>query len=217
MDSIKNQLNKELQSISFSEERKQEVIHSVKQTRKKKVDWYVWTYRAILSAAIVLAISLVMVNKKGTAPKMTQAAGGRNVSWNDLLGNDSVKILLIALTFVLFYSVLKWQIRKRAQRFPQCANCKHTWSRSASLFVSFKNQQKTCTYCGVQNYQTRKSRKKTSLFPLLVPFMIVIANVMEYSLLGIVVYLSCVTILAILLIPYYVTLQLKDPSKEPLW
>lgn len=217
MDSIKDQLKKELQSISFSEERKQEVIHSTKQPRKKKKNWYVWTYRAVLSAAIVLAVSLVLLSRERDIPEMTQAAGGNDFTWMSLLGHDSVKIVLLALAFLLFYSLLKRDLRKKEQSFPECANCGSVWTRSEALYMTFKNQKRNCSHCGVQNYQAKKSRKKTALFSSLIPFMILVSNVMQDSFFGIVVYLTFVALFAIALMPYYVTLQLEDPTKEPLW
>ncbi|MBD7908565.1 TIGR04104 family putative zinc finger protein [Sporosarcina gallistercoris] len=218
MDSVKEQMKMELLKIAFDDKRKQELILEVKSSRKQKPHRADWMYRAVLSSFVLLTIVLVILsNNIQDPPGVTQAEGKGGFSVLDLLAYDSVKMLVMACLFVLVYGLVKRNVRKQGREFPCCAHCGTTWNRKLALKKSFKNEETPCPNCGAGNYQSRKSRKKTSLFQLPIPFMIVVGNVFELSILGVVAYLAFLSVFALLVIPYYVELQLNDPVKEPWW
>ena len=216
MDSIKDRLNKELQSIAFSEQRKEEVIQNVTSPRKKTRNARVWTARFVLAAVFVLSFGFVLLQRQEGAPETTQAARESGESLLNLFTYDSVKIGLMLLAFAVFYGIMKRHLRKQKREFPDCANCGVGWSRSDTMKLVGKGEKRACPHCGTKNFQTRKSRVKTSVFQLPIPFMIVIANVLNYSILGVVLYLVLVFLLIMALMPYYVKLQLDDPNQEPI-
>lgn len=218
MDSIKEQLNTELQKITFDGERKQQLIHTVKNSRKPKTRGPVWTYRIVLSSFVVLSMAFVWINRNAENPStVTQADGGGTRTMMDLLAYDSVKTLLLAILFFIIYGLFKRSIRKEGRTLPVCANCGAMWTHKLGLKKAFRNEKTACPNCGEENYQTRKSRKKTSLFQLLIPVMIIAANLFEHGIYGVFIYLAFLALLNIRLVPFYVELQLDDPMNEPWW
>ncbi|WOV83620.1 hypothetical protein PGH26_12115 [Sporosarcina jeotgali] len=218
MDSIKEQLNIELQRIIFDNKRKQELIHNVKNSRKPKTRGSVWTYRIVLSSFVLLSMAFVWINRNEENPStVTQADGGGTLTIIDLLAYDSVKTLLLASSFLIIYGLCKRSIRKEGRTLPVCANCGAGWSRKLALKKAFRNEKTACPNCSEMNYQTRKSRKKMSLFQLFIPVMIIAANLFEHGIYGVFIYLAFLTLLNIRLVPFYVELQLEDPMNEPLW
>ncbi|MDW0110897.1 TIGR04104 family putative zinc finger protein [Sporosarcina aquimarina] len=218
MDSIKEQLNAELQKITFDDERKQELIHSVKNSRKPKTRAPVWTYRIVLSSFVLLSMAFGWINQNAENPSsVTQADGGGTLTIMDLLGYDSVKTLLLAILFFIIYGLFIRSIRKEGRTLPVCANCGAVWTHKLALKKAFRNEKTACPNCGEMNYQTRKSRKKTSLFQLFIPVMIIAANLFEHGIYGMVIYLAFLALLTIRLVPFYVELQLENPMDEPWW
>lgn len=218
MDSIKEQLKKELQPINFTERRKQEIVRHVEKTRRRKFNMPIWKYRAVFTAVILFAISFSFLSSNSTSNSVaTQAAGGGRITFPDLLAFDSVKTLLLAMLFFVVYLLMKKNLKKKGRGLPKCAQCKNTWSRQTALRKFLKNEKITCPNCGVENYQTRKSRLKTSTFQILLPIMIICANVFDNGVYGMIVYLFYVILFGVALVPYYLELQLEDPRKEPLW
>ncbi len=218
MDSIKDQLNTELQGIIFADERKQELIHNVKNSRKPKIRGSFWTYRIVLSSFVLLSMAFVWITRNEENPSnVTQADGGGALTIIDLLAYDSVKTLLLASLFLIIYGLFKRSIRKEGRTLPVCANCGAGWSQKLALKKAFRNEKTACPNCCEMNYQTRKSRKKTSLFQLFIPVMIIAANLFEHGIYGVFIYLAFLALLNIRLVPFYVELQLEDPMKEPLW
>ncbi|MGG0643499.1 TIGR04104 family putative zinc finger protein [Sporosarcina gallistercoris] len=218
MDSIKEQMKMELSKVAFDDKRKQELILKVKSSRKQKTHRADWLYRTVLSSFVLLTVVLVILSNHVPDPSgVTQAEGKGGFSVLDLLAYDSVKMLIMASFFVLLYGVVKRSVRKKGREFPSCAHCGTTWNRKLAIKKSFKNEETLCPNCGAGNYQSRKSKKKTSLFQIPIPFMIIAGNVFELSILGIVAYLAFLSVFTLLVIPYYVELQLNDPVKEPWW
>ncbi|MCM3758570.1 hypothetical protein M3197_13980 [Sporosarcina aquimarina] len=218
MDSIKDSLKRELQTISFTEQRKQEMVQHVEKSWKSKFNTPVWKYRAVLTTVILFAISLVFFNSNTeSTPVATQAAGGGKISFPDLLTSDSVKTILLAMLFFVVYLLLKKNLKKKGKGLPKCAQCKDTWSRQTALRKILKNEKIACPNCGAENHQTRKSSKKTSAFQILLPIMIICANIFDNGTYGMIVYLFYVILFGVALMPYYLELQLEDPKNEPLW
>lgn len=218
MDSIKDQLNAELQKITFDDKRKQELIHTVKKSREPKTLGPIWTYWMVFSAFVLLSLTLVFISRSMVNPtRVTQSEGGGTLTILDLLSYDSVKTVLLAALFLIIYGFFKRSIRKQGRALPTCANCGTKWTRKLALKKAFRNEKNPCPKCGMENYQTRKSRKKTSSFQLLTPLMIITANVFEHGIYGTFIYLVFLAIFIIRLVPYYVELQLEDSMNEPLW
>lgn len=218
MDPIKQQMKMELHTIAFDDKRKQELILKVKNSRKQKTYRTDWMYRVVLSSFVLLTVVLVILsNNRQDSPGVTQAEGKGVLSVSNLLANDSMKLLLMTCFFVLLYGLVKRTVRKQGRAFPTCAYCEMTWNRKLALKKSFKNEVIHCPNCGSGNFQSRQSRKKTSLFQLGIPFMLLAGNVFELSLLGVIAYLTYLSIFTILVLPYYVELQREDPTKEPWW
>ncbi|REB05245.1 hypothetical protein DVB69_15950 [Sporosarcina sp. BI001-red] len=215
MDSIKDQLNTELQKITLDDMRKQEIIDNVKSSRESKTYEPVWKYRMVLMSFVLLSLTIAFINRK--APNVTQAEGGETRNILDLLAYDSVKTVMLAVLFLMFYGVLKRSIRKQGRALPACANCGTIWTHKLALKKAFGNEKTSCPNCGEENYQTRNSRKKTSVFQLLMPLIIIMANVFENGFYGFFIYLVFLLVLNICLVPYYVELQLDDPMDEPWW
>lgn len=134
MDSIKDQLNTELQKITFSIERKQEIIHNVKSSREHKTRGRIWKYRIVLTSFILLSVAFMFINSKaGNSSSATQADGGGTLNFLGILTYDSVKTLLLAILFFIIYGLLKQSIRKQGSALPFCANCGSPWARKLAF------------------------------------------------------------------------------------
>ncbi|WJY27595.1 MULTISPECIES: TIGR04104 family putative zinc finger protein [Sporosarcina] len=218
MDSIEQRLKEQLETITFSDDDRKRMIRRVKEEAPKKRVSYVWRYRTVLVAAILLAVVLAGIGLQSpSSPKSHQAAGSTTEQLIQLLGYDSVKTVLLVLLFVSVYALLKWNLKKQRQGLPVCPNCGTVWSRRLALKKFWRGKKVDCPHCGTANYQTKKSRWKTALFNLFIPLLIPVSNLFDASLYGTLVFLGLYFIFMTVLIPYYVDLQLDDPDKEPLW
>ncbi|WP_025785436.1 TIGR04104 family putative zinc finger protein [Sporosarcina sp. D27] len=218
MESIKDSLKRELQTIAFTEQSKIEVVHNVKKVHLKNEHALVWRYRTILTLVILLGCGLALLN--GNVIKQlstTQIVNAGTLAFSDIFVYDWVKTILLGIAFLIAYALLKVCFKVKNTEFPMCANCGTACSRAVALKIYSRKKGSSCAQCGAVNYQTRKSLKKTLAFQMLTPFMIIIANMFDNVVLGMLVYLGFLIILSIYVIPFLVELQTDNPKDEPYW
>ena len=113
--------------------------------------------------------------------------------------------------------IIKRRLQKNDNGLPVCVECGEEWSFREALKQCMKNSNITCPNCSHKQYRTKKSSLKANLLNIPIPFMIIIIQLFDNALLGVVVYLACAAYLVLSLNPYFMELQEKDPMNEPLW
>ncbi|GKV69691.1 hypothetical protein NCCP2716_21890 [Sporosarcina sp. NCCP-2716] len=218
MDSIEKRLKEDLDSISFSDDRRTELIRTVKSASKRRGKHPVWRYRVVFAASILLALVLAAGGlRKPDSAEVHQASDSTADNLLQLLGYDSVKAVLLVLLFISVYTLAKRSLNKRGKGLPVCPECGTVWSRKQALKKYWRGKKVDCPHCGTAVFLTRKSQRVTAFFSLGTPLLLVFSNLFENSLYGSTLYLILYFLLMNVLVPYYIDLQLEDPDKEPLW
>ncbi len=218
MDSIEKRLKEELDSISFSDERRNRLIRSVKSSPKRRGKHPVWRYRAVFAASILLALVLAGGGlRKPESAEVHRASGSTVENFLQLIAYDSVKTVLLVLLFISIYALAKRNLNKQEKGLPICPECGMVWSRKQALKKYWRGKKVDCPRCGTAVHLTRKSQRRTALFSIGTPLMLLFANLFESSLYGSTLFLVLYVTLMVTMIPYYIDLQLEDPDKEPLW
>ena len=221
MNQFKIDLNDELQTVTLSQEKKQQIATKVKaknHSQKRRINWQ---YGFVLTAFTILSLSFgyLLLQQGESVDKLQSAApieAGTTTIWS-MLNHDYSKIILLVGFFILLRTVIKKRIQKSSKGLPVCGECGEEWSFKESLKQSMKNSNVTCPHCSHKQYRTKKSSLKANLLNIPIPFMTLVAILFDNSLLGVVVYLSCVAYFIVSLIPYFVDLQETDPVNEDLW
>ena len=221
MNQFKEDLNRELQSVSLSKEKKQLIATKAKaklHSQKKRINWQ---YRFVLATFTIFAIgfSYLLWQQEDSASKSQGAAPIEPITtttWS-MLNNDFLKAVLYISFFIILRDLIKRRLQKSGKGLPVCVECGEEWSYREALKQSMKNTKMTCPYCGQIQYRTKKSRLKGGMLNILIPFMIIVPHLFDNILLGTVVHVSCAAYVMFSLSPYYLELQKKDSINDPLW
>ena len=223
MTKFKVDLHRELQSLSLSKERKQQISTKAKTNTFRAKRQSEWKYRIVLATCTILALgfSYLLWQQKDPLPMNPSQTAASNQSdtttiWMEL-NNDFLKTIFLVSFFVLLYIYLKRRHKKRGKGLPVCVKCDEEWSYGEALKCSMKNGEIPCPKCGQKQYRTKKSSQRGGMIGALIPFMILVSQVFNNSLIGVVVYFSCLLFIYLSFSPYYVELQEEDPITEPLW
>lgn len=221
MNQFKEDLNRELQPVSLSEEKKQLIATKAKAKLHNHKRHINLQYRFVLAIFTIFAIgfSYLLWQQEGPASKAQGAAPIEPITtttWS-MLTNDFSKAVLYISFFIILRALLKRRFQKNGKGLPICVECGEEWSYREALKQSMKNTKMTCPYCGQIQYRTKKSRLKGGMLNIFIPFMIIAPQLFDNILLGIVVHVSCAAYIMFSLGPYYLELQKKDPINDPLW
>ena len=223
MNKFKVDLHRELQTLSLSKERKQQISTKAKTNTIRAKRHSEWKYRIVLVTCTILTLgfSYLLWQQKDPLPLSPSQTAASNQSdtttiWMEL-NNDFIKSILLVSIFVLLYIYLKRRLRKKGKGLPVCVKCNEEWSYGEALKCSMKNGEITCPKCKQKQYRTKKSSQRGGLIGFLIPFMILVSQIFNNTLIGIVVYFSCLLFIYLGLTPYYIELQEEDPINEPLY
>lgn len=221
MNQFKQDLQRELQTVSLSTEKKQLIATKAKaklHNQKRRINWQ---YRFVLSTFTILAFSFSYLlwqqedstNKSLGATPIEPIA---TANWS-LLTNDFSKSVLFISFFIGLRALIKWRLGKSGKVLPVCVECGEEWTYRQALKDSMKNSEITCPHCRQKQYRTKKSVRKSGMLNLFIPFVIIIPRLFDHFLLGFVVYLACALFLIVSLSPYFLEFQEEDHFNEPLW
>lgn len=221
MNQFKEDLNRELQSVSLSNEKKQLITTKAKaklHSQKKRINWQ---YRFVLATFTIFAIgfSYLLWQQEDPASKSQGAAPIEPVTTTNwlILNNDFLKAILFISFFIILRILIKRSLQKSGKGLPVCVECGEEWSYREALKRSMKNREMTCPYCNQKQYRTKKSLLKGGMLNILIPFTIIVPQLFDNILLGIAVHLFCAAYVMFSLSPYYLELQKKDSINDPLW
>ena len=205
----------------LSQEKKQQIAMKAKNKKHSQKKHVHWQYRFVLTAFMVLSLSFgYLLWQQGEFTGRLQGAApiepGTTTNWS-MLNHDFFKIILLISFFIILRLVIKRRLQKKGKGLPVCVECGEEWSFREALKKCMKNSNITCPYCGHKQYRTKKSALKANLLNIPIPFLIIIIQLFDNPLLGVVVYLSCAAYLVLSLNPYFVELQEKDPINESLY
>ena len=97
---------------------------------------------------------------------------------------------------------------------PTCQNCDNKWSWKQTFKKSFTlGTGMTCPFCGVKQYITPRSRKKSSLVAFIAPILLLSNLFFGPSLLILFVLIGSIS-LFLGLYPFYIEISNKE---EPFW
>ncbi|MFA1820220.1 TIGR04104 family putative zinc finger protein [Virgibacillus oceani] len=98
---------------------------------------------------------------------------------------------------------------------PTCQNCHNKWSWKQTFRKSFTlDTGIPCPYCGEKQFLTSKSRKRSTLGILLIPFLIFVPNFFDFSLLATLSIYAGYVILFSFTYPFLIELSNRE---EALW
>ncbi|MET3576649.1 TIGR04104 family putative zinc finger protein [Bhargavaea ullalensis] len=98
---------------------------------------------------------------------------------------------------------------------PICTNCHHQWTRRELWKASLSlKPSMTCPHCGAEQYQTKRSRKKTSMLLAVIPVTMLLSMLVDWGWGSLVLYLFIVTDAIVVFYPKGVELTGEE---EPLW
>ena len=221
MNQFKKDLNYELQSVSLSNEKMQQIATKARTKLHKQKRRINWQYRFVLATFTIFSLGFgylllqqgeITGRLQGVAPIKSAPTS----NWS-ILNHDFTKVILLISFFIILRVMIKRRLQRSGKGLPVCVECGEEWSFRYALKQSMKNVKTTCPHCGLKQYRTKKSSQKGAMLTFFMPFIAVVPLLFDNILLGFVVYLSCTAYLLFSLSPYLIELQEKDPSKEPLW
>ena len=221
MNQFKKNLNHELQSMSLSNEKKQQIATKARAKLHNQKRHINWQYRFVLTTFTIFLLGFgYLLWQQGEITGDSQGAAPieplPTSNWS-ILNHDFTKVILFISFFIVLRIVLKRRLQRSGDGLPACLKCGEEWSFQFALKKSMNNSKMTCPYCGHKQYRTRKSAQKGAMLNFFMPFIAIVPLLFDNILLGFVVYLSCTAYLILSLSSYLIELQEKDPSKEPLW
>lgn len=215
MNRIKKELEKELQSITLSEKRKQTILK--KMHRKKHMNW---SYRFALSIFMIFSVSfgLLLLQQKNVVKEATTTTEPMtNLIFISLFTSDWGKSVILIGIFIGIRIFGKRLLLKRGKGLPACIKCKEEWPYREALKISMRNEEIICPNCSKKQYKTRKSSMKVSMFTFLIPLGILIAQVFNHILLSYLIHVTGTMWLILTLTPYLIEFQEDDPMLKPLY
>jgi len=101
------------------------------------------------------------------------------------------------------------------KKMPKCQNCGQTWSWKHSFKKSSQlNSGAECPHCGVRQYITSRSRKKSGMLSFLIPVSFLSPVFFDIS---VALNVSAIIGLAIILIALYPAMIELTSENEPMW
>lgn len=221
MNQIKKDLQKELQSITLSDEKKQFIVKKAEINKMKHQRGSKWSYRFVLATFTIFMVgfAFLLLQPDRTPKEVTNAAKPEeNMSIvNELFASDWVKAILLLTIFIGIRVIVKRSLVKKGKGLPVCVKCGEEWPYREALKMSMKNESVTCSHCGKKQYKTRKSSVKASTLNFLIPLGILVAQFFNHILLGYFIHVTGTIWLIIVLTPYLIELQEGDPMIKPLY
>ncbi|HLR10194.1 MAG TPA: TIGR04104 family putative zinc finger protein [Sporosarcina sp.] len=214
MNNLKNTLAKQLETIGLSEERKKIIAEKAKKQQASSHKKGQWAYRVILSVVALLAVSFTYLLLKNDSFQLSaNSAATEETNIQTLLMNsDGVKIGILAVVFMITYSMLAWRKRLNYWVLPHCIYCQEDWTYRQSLKRIWGSYKTTCPHCGEVQYQTKATMRRMDYFNLSLPLIIVIALLFNNVWLGASVYILSILFMMSRFGPYLMTFQHEKAS-----
>ncbi|MEG0260638.1 MAG: hypothetical protein RR595_10955 [Lysinibacillus sp.] len=225
MNQFKENLSRELRSISLPEEKQQNIAQKAKKKKKYQARKINWQYRVVLATFAVSLLSLSYLMWQGNdSPKRAQStASSASASEEtsmfslDWLQNDFVKTIAVILFYVVV-RIIAIKILKKKSGLPHCIYCGEEWTYKQAFKLSMSsNQVMACPHCEGKQYRTRKSARQYGMINMIFPCMIFIPMIFDYFVLGLIVHVLGIFYISFSLVPYLVETQEEDPTNKPLW
>lgn len=218
MNQIKKDLEKELQSIALSDEKKDIIVHKINRQKKNR-NRENWTYRIVLSAFVLLGIgfSYLLLNENKVYITQTNVTTSQTSNIQSLFASDYSKSIVLILLFILLHLVMKKSFYKKQRTLPVCANCSNNLSYFQALRQGLKGNKIKCPHCQKTQYRTRQSMIKMDWLNFLLPLMTVVAYIYQNKILGLSLFLLSLMILTLYHSPYIVEFQRDAPGFRFNW
>lgn len=220
MNQIKKNLQKELQSITLSDEKKGAIVRKINR-EKKHVNRGSWSYRFVLATFTVFMVGFgfLLLQPNDAPTEVTNAAKREETSSivNGFFASDWAKSILLIGIFIGIRIIIKRSLNRKGKGLPACIKCGEEWPYREALKMSMKNESVACVHCGKKQYKTRKSSLKASALNFLVPLGILVAQFFDHILLGYFIHATGTIWLIIVLTPYLIEFQEEDPIIKPLY
>ena len=214
MNNLKNTLAKQLETIGLSEERKKIIAEKAKKQQASSHKKGQWAYRVVLSVVALLVVSFTYLLLKNDSFQLSaNSAATEETNIQTLLMNsDGVKIGILAVVFMITYSMLAWRKRLNYWVLPHCIYCQEDWTYRQSLKRIWGSYKTTCPHCGEVQYQTKATMRRMDYFNLSLPLTIVIALLFNNVWLGASVYILSIFFMMSRFGPYLMTFQHEKAS-----
>lgn len=218
MNQIKKDLQKELQSMTLSDEKKSAIVRKINR-QKKHTTRANWKYRVVLSAFTLLGLgfSYLLLEENKAYMTQTNVTTSQTINVLSIFESDYLKSIVLILLFILLHLLMKKCFYKKQRNLPVCANCSKELSYFQALRQGLKGNKIKCPHCRKTQYRTRQSMMKMDWFNFLLPLMTAVAYLYQNKLLGISLYLLSLMILMIYHSPYIVEFQKEAPTYRFNW
>ena len=216
MNQIKKDLEKELRTVTLSDEKKRHILG--KMNRKKGGDW---SYRLVLAMFTIFMVGFgfLLLQSANNLDEVTSTTTSeeRISAVNGVFDSDWWKVILLIGLFIIIRVIVKRSLDKKGKGLPVCIKCGEEWSYREALKMSMKNESVICPCCGKKQYKTRKSTGKINILNFLIPLGILVAQFFNHILLGYFIHSAGTIWLMLMLTPYLMEFQEDDPIVKPLY
>lgn len=201
MNQIKKDLEKELRSVTLSDEKKQSMLR--KMNRKNRVNW---SYRFVLTACTLLGLGFSYLLFTGDLTNMNHAARPEATVEQSLLSPELSKVLIMLGVYIVFYLLMKIMLRHRT--LAVCANCGEEWTYGQSLKASmFKGKEVKCPYCEEKQVKTAKSNWEMGILQWIFPVGILFSQFFASPMRGFLLYAAFAMLIVMRFNPYLLSFQ----------
>lgn len=200
MNQIKKELEKELRSVTLSEEKKQSMLK--KMNRKKRANW---SYRFVLAACTLLGLGFSYLLFTEDFTDMNHAARPEIPLDASLFSAEQSRVLIMFGFYIVFYLFMKFLLRRKT--LAVCASCGEEWTFGQSLKASMKNKKVRCPHCLVTQEKTEKTIWEMTMLQWIFPLGIVFSQPFDHVLRGFFIYTAFAVLIVIRFAPYLMSFK----------
>lgn len=221
MNQIKKDLEKELQSVTLSDEKKHLIVKRAKASARKNTQGSIWSYRFVLAVfpLFMIGFVLLVLQQGGNVKEASNAAEfSEDLSNSNLFfASDWMKGIILIGVFIGIRLLAGKLLERKGKGLPACIECGEEWSTREARKMGMKNGVVSCPNCGKKQYKTRKSAQIVSTLNFLLPLGILISQLFSHILLGYLIHAAGSAWLIFMLTPFIIELQEEDPIIKPLY
>lgn len=217
MNQFKKDLQHELQGLSLSDEKRQQIAMKAKAKNRKQDRRVHWQYRIVLTAFtfLILGFGYSLLKRGGFDGNSQGAAPIEPIAASESVWSpDFLRAILIIGFFVILRIIIKRRLLKSIGGLPICLECGEQWTFWKALKQSWKNDEVTCPHCAHTQHRVKRSTSQGRWLIMSVPFASLISGEFTHHLFSLTIYFMSVAYFIISLNPYFIELQENDPGDE---
>ena len=203
---MKEQLNEELQHVTFSKDRQQAVQQSIKKRQPRTKQWV-----AVAFVPLLLLFMGTLLFNESLKQATAQVKQSEHTVWRVLFNDWTLMILITGLVALWAYFI------RRHHKPTVCPHCGHihTKKERRKLVWSGMNKALICPHCHQRYYKNYKQNSFWSIFPGIYLIIFLPSRFFDDIWLMLVTILTSLVIYLTMLSHVQISLQKTDPLTEP--